>query len=144
MIKQKHKNIEPIEKDCSLKYLCPDCSNVHWISLREARTKNFKIVCECNTIIIPKRIKKLKTVFCQKKIKQEVSLNKPKQVVIPPVPKNTIQIDIQNKCIEALRGFGYCDDEIKKILPEALEASRTNHIKLVIDYLLKNLGEKHE
>lgn len=143
MTKQKHKDIEPIETDSSIKYLCPNCSNAHWISLREAKIKNFKIVCECNTVIVPKRIKKLKTVFHKTKIKpQQIKQKSP--VVIPPVPKSNLSYEIQQKCIDSLKTFGYTEEEIKRTLPEAIEASRIHHIKLVIDYLLKNLGEKND
>lgn len=140
MIKQKYKNIDPSEVDSSLKYICPNCSNIHWISLREAKTKNFKIVCECDSIIIPKQIKKIKAIFPKKNIKNKKESAK---IVIPPVPKQDIPTDILNQCIETLNNFGYEEDCIKKMLPQAINAVRTGYLKLIIDYLFKNLGEKN-
>lgn len=64
-MKTKKKIQKPIEIDVSLKYKCPNnnCGFDHWIFLREAKTKNFKIVCECGTIFKPKRIKTIEVVY---------------------------------------------------------------------------------
>lgn len=64
-MKTKTNNQKPIEVDVSLKYKCPnnDCGFDHWLFLRQAKTKNFKIVCECGTIFKPKRIKTIEVVY---------------------------------------------------------------------------------
>lgn len=73
------KILKPIDVDVSLKYTCPnnDCKFDHWLFLREAQAKNFKIVCECGTIFKPKRIQKIEIVYAnQESVKETV--DKPK------------------------------------------------------------------
>lgn len=68
MLKTKLKNQKPIDIDVSLKYICPNanCKFHHWLFLREAQTKNFKIVCDCGTIFKPKRIQNIEIVYAIK------------------------------------------------------------------------------
>lgn len=65
MTTTKLKNQKPIEVDASFKYKCPSesCGNEHWLFLRQAKVKNFKIVCECGTIFKPKQIKNIEVVY---------------------------------------------------------------------------------
>ena len=66
-MKTKKKTERPIEIDAHLKYKCPNdsCGYFHWLSLQEAQTKNFKIVCDCGNVFKPKRIKTLEIIFEQ-------------------------------------------------------------------------------
>lgn len=75
----KKKNQKPIDIDVSLKYTCPnsDCKFDHWLFLREAQTKNFKVVCECGTIFKPKRIQNIEIVYTHKE-SVEKPVDKPK------------------------------------------------------------------
>lgn len=77
MSKTKLRSQKPIEVEASLKYTCPnnDCNFNHWIFLREAQTKNFKIVCECGEVFKPKCIKKIEIVY----LSEETDKNLPKK-----------------------------------------------------------------
>lgn len=68
MLKNKLKSQKPTQIDVSLKYTCPNnnCGFDHWLFLRQAKTKNFKIVCECGTIFKPKRIQNIEVVYAVK------------------------------------------------------------------------------
>lgn len=60
MKKTKIKNLKPIEIDLHLKYQCPQCNTYHWLSQSEAKTENFKIVCDCSSVLMPKKISRIK------------------------------------------------------------------------------------
>lgn len=108
-MKTKKKKEKPIELDAHLKYRCPkaDCGFFHWLSLGEAKTKNFKIVCDCGTIFSPKRIKKLKISFC------ESIVNKPKKI---ESIEQKINLDLVERCVSVLVGYGFTDTEAKDLL----------------------------
>lgn len=137
-IKTQIKKLKPVEIDCSLKYVCNECNNAHWIFLREAKVKNFKIVCECDNIIYPKTISEISLVYKH----TEAITNKP-TVVIPPVPASKVSLDIQRECDTILKGMGYSSEEIADIIPEAIDSARVSYIKAIIDYSLKNIGDKN-
>ena len=88
MLKKKVQSQKPIEHDIHLKYKCPTCDQHHWLAFREAKTKNFKVVCDCNTVFKVKRISAFKIKyqlenksFETEKTKKEVA----PPVVVPPV-----------------------------------------------------------
>ena len=60
MLKKKVQSQKPIEHDIHLKYKCPTCDQHHWLAFREAKTKNFKVVFDCNTVFKVKRISAFK------------------------------------------------------------------------------------
>ena len=62
------KRQKPIEHDIHLKYKCPTCDQHHWLAFREAKTKNFKVVCSCKTTFSPVQINKFKNE--QKKLEE--------------------------------------------------------------------------
>jgi hypothetical protein len=130
--KIKHKNIEPKEYEVSFKYQCLECRNDHWLFLREVSVKNFKIVCECGSILLPKTIADMSIAYQNN--------NEEKKVVVPPpVPP----LDIRKECATILESFGYSENEIDRILTIAIESVKRDYIKEVINYSLKNLGDKN-
>ena len=92
MLKKKVQSQKPIEHDIHLKYKCPTCDQHHWLAFREAKTKNFKVVCDCNTVFKVKRISAFKIKyqlenksFETEKTKKEVAPPVVAPIVVPPV-----------------------------------------------------------
>jgi hypothetical protein len=126
----KNDRLSPIDIDSSLKYRCTniDCSQEHWISLREAKTKNFKIVCFCGSILIPKQIKKIKVVY--KTIKQNPSLKKNK----------SIPQDILDKCVKVLVAYGFTSKESEDLIKQVYIQHQTDDSFFIIKQVLENIG----
>lgn len=47
---------KPIDADIHLKYRCKKCGIDHWLSFKEASTKNFKVVCYCGSVFKVKQL----------------------------------------------------------------------------------------
>jgi len=133
----KKKNLKPIDVDVHLKYRCPDkkCNYDHWISLKEAQTKNFKMVCDCGNIFKPKQIVKLNICYItDNKVTPTLS---PK----PLVATQTIPSSLQNQCVKILCGYGFTSQESLSMTTKAFEKHPVTHAGLLIKYILQNLGE---
>lgn len=102
MSKTKLRSQKPIDIDVSLKYTCPNnnCKFDHWLFLREAQTKNFKIVCDCGKIFKPKRIKKIEVVYAVKE-----SVKKP--VDKPEESGKMEDIECVSRAINMMISLGY-------------------------------------
>lgn len=124
------KILKPIDYDISYKYICPNtkCNATHWLFLREAKIKGFRVVCECGTIFGIKRILKVKTLY---KKKPEKNSTDPK--------KEQISLDIQTKCVKLLVGYGFTDSEAIGMTNLAFEKNPTNNAGLLVKYILQNL-----
>lgn len=126
----KMKKLKPVEIDATLRYICPNkkCGYDHWLSLKEAQTKNFKIVCDCGTVFKPKQIKKIKVSFVDEQIKQ-------KQEVLPPI-KPTISESLLKTCVKILIGFGFTESESTNLIKNQFDKSlNTNPTALVKETL---------
>jgi hypothetical protein len=97
MIKNKKKLLKPIDHDVHLKYRCPECSVDHWLSLREAQTDGFIIVCECNNIFKVRTVDDIVVKYKDKKIK--IVAEEPKIAVSEPVVY-TMPIELEEEVIE--------------------------------------------
>lgn len=77
----------PIEIHASLRYRCPNinCGLDHWITLQAAKTKKYKIVCDCNFVFYPKLIKKISLKYKTKKQKQKVIKADEEKNIIPDI-----------------------------------------------------------
>jgi hypothetical protein len=144
----KTKNLKPIEIDAQFKYMCPQstCGYCHWISIKEAQTKNFKIVCDCGYVFKPKRIQKIKILYDKPVIKQ-LDTSVVKTVVesveakTPLVVKQFIPDTLLNKCSKTLIGYGFTEQESKKLLSSAYTDNPTENIGELIKFALKKVGE---
>lgn len=143
---------KPIDIDAHLKYRCPKCGYDYWISLREAKTKNFKIVCDCKTVFEPKMIKKIKISYGsikknlpkKKKIVTE-SLKKstdPIPVVVE-TPREKPKIDdiLKNKCVKLLVTYGFTKSEATDLIIKAYEKNTTDDPVLLVKQALSFIGE---
>lgn len=132
-MKTKQKKEKPIEIDAHFKYRCPklDCGYFHWLSLNEAQTKNFKIVCDCGTIFSPKRVKKLKILFVES---MPASNNKIEHI------EQKIDIDLVEKCVSVLVGYGFTDIESKDLLMKSHKQNPNLGSADLIKFTLQSFG----
>ena len=127
------KNQKPIDTDAHFKYRCPDkdCGVDHWISLKQSQTKKFKIVCDCGTILLPKRISRIKITYStvnKKPIETPVSNI---EIAIP--------VDILDSCANLLIGYGFTKDEAVNLITNAYEKCENKDPSSLIKFALQNL-----
>lgn len=115
---------KPIKTDASFLYICPNdnCRIEHWVYLREAQTKNFKVVCYCGTVFKVKQIQNIHINYLTidnnvQKIPENIICDKP-QVVVP--------LDIEEKCVKILTEYGFTEIESKDILNKAYQKCATD------------------
>jgi hypothetical protein len=147
-MKQQKKSQKPIEIDAYLKYRCPNskCNHTHWISLKEAQTKNFKIVCDsCDDIFKPKLVKDVI-------VKHHKKLNKPVETNV----SNTehIQNPIDNSpviserlltlCSKTLIDYGFTKKEAYDLLRQSYVINQTEQPFELIQHTLKMIGTINE
>jgi hypothetical protein len=134
------KNQKPTEIEANIKYTCPNekCKFDHWISLKEAQTKNFKIVCDCSTVFSPKTIKIV--VVKYKKFKQ-------KSILVPDKVEETIHHtipdDILIKSSKIMQTFGFRKKEADLMLTEFFKTNPIYDFKQLVQNTLAFNGEKN-
>ena len=139
----KIKRIEPFGADITFKYKCPntECSFEHYVTYKESKTKNFKVVCDiCDTVFTPKQIKSI-----------TINYEKPKPTPIPieekqkllstyfrNKPKNEKQKQEEKEkhfieeAIITLNHFGFSQKEAKELVREEyIKSGESNPAKLV-------------
>ena len=100
MIKQKKKLLKPIDHDVHLKYRCPECSIDHWLSLREAQTSGFIIVCECSNVFKVRTVDKIVVKYKDKKIKRVVEEEPaiaPIETIAPELKEEVVEPKVEEK-----------------------------------------------
>jgi uncharacterized protein YbcC (UPF0753/DUF2309 family) len=137
MIQKKMKNQKPIEIDAHFKYRCPksSCGFDHWISLKESKTKGFRIVCDCGFVFKPKRISKIKILYA------DIKLVEKKEQPVKTIEKPKIPIDFKNSCVRLLVTYGFTKEESVSLCEKAFEKNPVNSSGLLIKYILQNLEE---
>jgi hypothetical protein len=130
MNKQKKtiRQVKPCDIDIHFKYKCSneECNIEHWLFLKESKTKNFKIVCECGNIYIPKRVSKLVIRYAGS-LKQKHSTQK-------------LSNNILQKCIKILDKYGFDKTESEKLIQQAFEQSKSEEIGSLIKLALQLFG----
>lgn len=105
---QKMKILKPTKLDVSLLYECPTCSSQHWIFSREAQTKGFIIVCECNTVFKPKVIDSFKIKYRKKK----------QTPTTENIEQKNVPVDWLTSCATMLESYGFTPSEAKSVLEQ--------------------------
>jgi hypothetical protein len=126
------KNQKPIEIDAHFKYRCTNCNIDHWISLNQAKTKNYKIVCDCGKVFIPKRISKVRVKYFE-----EPDSSRSQQKTNVAI---TIQSDILEKCIGVLIGYGFTKQEADNLVKQSYIKNQTNDCGQIIKHILESIG----
>lgn len=133
--KQIIKNLRPIELNVHLKYTCPNCSVEHWLSLQEAKTRGYLIVCDCDTVLKVKTIDFLKVKFYKKQ-------KSTKPVERESVVESTkIDVDLLSKCCTILNSYGYEKSEVEDLIIKTYENNPTTDIKTLVKNTLMNIGD---
>lgn len=131
-------NQKPTEIDAHLKYQCPKCGIQHWISYREAKTANFKIVCDCNTVFKPKRVAKIKIIYADNKL-SKIQRNK-SAIQLDTTTHYSLPVEILTKCSKILVGYGFTQLEAENMLKQTYIKNQTEDCIKLIKYTLESLG----
>lgn len=132
---QIHKTkVKPVECDAHLKYICPACHNEHWISLLEASTKNFKIVCDCGTIFRVKRVLDLKLRY--QKVK---TVSSPKKTNINIKTNTTAQ-----QAITIIQNYGFTKDEAEDLIVKCYDPNKNYCVSDLVKEALKTMRVNNE
>ncbi|NBT08685.1 MAG: hypothetical protein EBS93_07000 [Chitinophagia bacterium] len=129
------KNQKPIEYDIHLKYICKKCGQPHWLSFKEASTKNYKIVCDCNHIFKVKRVTGFKLKY------DSLKINKPVYTESKPVTKidKSIPKDLLDTVVNSLVKLGFTVSEAKSLVTKSYSDCPTNDIGLLVKQTLESL-----
>lgn len=148
------KNLKPINYDIHLEYLCPNnCGSRHWLSLKESQEKNFKIVCDCGAVFMPKPVKDINIKYrkCKKKKKKidsSIMESAASPIVavddlpLPDCQEHTFDINsLIEESIVTLCGFGFKKTEAKDLLLQSYHKQPTeNSAQLIKQTLLDSFG----
>lgn len=131
----KKKNQKPIDYDIHLKYRCPNnkCNYEHWLSLKEAKTKDFKVVCDCETIFSPKQIEKIDITYLQTKLDDKKKDDE-------KIKNETMPNDLLEKSTKTLINYGFTKEESEKMLISNYIKGITEDCSTLIKKALKSIG----
>ncbi len=127
---------KPIEVDVSLKYKCPnnDCGFDHWLFIRQAKTKNFKIVCECGTVFKPKRIKTIEVVYATtESVKKNID-SIDNCDIVGGVPKCII------RAIKIMISLGYDEKDAKENVMIIYNNEKISDAGTLVKKAISNIG----
>lgn len=129
MKNQKQIHQKPIDHDVYLKYQCPkeDCGQQHWLTLKEAKTKNFKIVCHCETVFKTKQVDKI--LIKHKKF----STHNTEKVSIK------IPVDLLESCVKILVSYGFDKAESQDLICKSYDKNPTSDSVQLIKNTLMSL-----
>lgn len=143
MIKHKKKNLKPIDMSLSLIYRCPNCSNQHWLSLNQAKTKKFIVVCDCGHVFKVKPVHDIKIIY-QKSVKNNkpivnntnIQSNPTKTVV-------TIPQQLVDACTQVLKNYGFTSSECIPLITDCYNSNPKHTAAEIIKLCISKLGEKN-
>jgi hypothetical protein len=165
MIKNKKKLLKPIDHDVHLKYRCPECSIDHWLSLREAQTSGFIVVCECSNVFKVRTVDKIVVKYKDKKIKRvieeqqlqiaplESTAPELKEEAVEPKVEEKIPVIEEPKVIEkpiipdqmlqsscdVLVNYGFTVNEAKDLIRQTYANNPVDSIGTIVTNCLKTL-----
>ncbi|NBQ16956.1 hypothetical protein EBU24_01425 [bacterium] len=122
---------KPIEFDIHLKYPCKKCYQHHWLSYKEAGTKNFKIVCDCGHTFKVKRVIKFLLLYEKPQAKQVTA---PKELTV-----QTISTELLDKSIKLLIGYGFTKSEANSLIQDSYSKNPTEDFALLVKQVLSSL-----
>lgn len=136
MLKTKLKIQKPTNLEVSLKYICPNinCRFDHWLFLREAQAKNFKIVCDCGTIFKPKRIKNIEIVYAVKESIEKTVDEQESSVTIDEHP------DCVRRAINIMVSLGYSKEDAQSHVLEIFTKEKIEDPGVLVKKAVLNIG----
>lgn len=163
MNKTKTKKLQkPIDADIHLKYRCKKCGMDHWLSFKEASTKDFKVVCGCGVVFKVKRLSGFKFKYkqntvpkiskTQEQIEPSTNVDPPKPVVqtvveqpqpVPqnPVQRTTIPSELLEKSVKLLLSYGFTKTEATKLVTDTYFAVPVKDYATLVKYTLQSIGD---
>ena len=130
---------KPIELEVSFKYICPNsnCDISHWLFLREAKTKNFKVVCECGTTFKPQRVKNIQVVYSKPRTFKNKVDNQTNS------DKICNSDHIISRAVGMMKSLGYSEKESLSFVNAACAIAEYNDPKILVKTAISNFGEKN-
>lgn len=125
-------NQKPIDYDLHLKYLCPECGSIHWLSFKETSTKGFRVVCDCNKVFKVKQTDKLKIKY--KSNKTKVSREETTKITAEEIP-----LDLLNKSVTILVSYGFTSTEASDLLKKFYASNPIKDVSTLIKESLASL-----
>ena len=143
MEKRKIKRIEPAGHDIALKYVCPNpsCLFIHWTSLRESQTKNFKMVCDCGTIFIAKRIRDVTINYVADEKKREEDSLRVAESPADDIIEEAGNLDFLEEAQKTLVRFGFGESEAEYMIFKEYEKSGSRNPATLVKMSLDFFGE---
>lgn len=119
-------NQKPIDHDIHLKYKCPnsECGIYHWLSLKEAKTPHFLMVCDCGTVFESATVNDVNITFLEN--------------------NSGTNLDFQNECIRILVNYGLSETESAYLFNKASHMYKADKPISLVRYILQNIGELNE
>lgn len=130
---KKIKNLKPTEINLHLKYTCPQCGIEHWLSLDEAKTIGYIMVCDCKTKLRPKPIKNIRIIY-----KNNVTTKRETEKKDSAVP-----VALLENCVKILVGYGFSIKEAKTLVEQSYSKNSENDALVIIKDILANIGGIH-
>jgi hypothetical protein len=131
------KKIKPIDIDLHLKYLCPNCGAICWLSLRESKTVGYINVCDiCHDTFKVKTIHKITIQYKNNKsVGKAIEKNQKTSIIFDP--------DTRLKSISSLVGYGFTQKEASELVDDTFDIFKTNDIGILVKESLKLFGAKN-
>lgn len=131
---KKIKNLKPLECVADLRYRCSSCGIDHWISIKEAKTSGFIIVCDCSSLLKVKVIKDIKIVYHENVVAQPKHSSLATAVVIEKTDEKIIK-----QACSALNTYGFTAQESVAMALKHTEKEAFKDVKSLIEKILSNL-----
>jgi hypothetical protein len=145
----KKKNQKPTEYDLHLKYLCNRCGQEHWLSLREASTKDYKVVCFCDNVFTVKAVEKIKIKYAteepviQTNVDHHTKTDVEQQIINNPV----LSPSLYNSATKLLITYGFTKAEANEMVTAAYAKNPVDDYKILVQTILNSLevtdGNQH-
>ena len=131
------KRQKPKEYDLHLKYSCPDCGCDHWLSLLEASTTNFKVVCDCAVVFRVKKVAGIKLLY-------DRALKQARQKTIAPQTSDIESNILVKQAIEVITNYGFTSKEAKDLVIKCYDASKNYSVSDLVKQALELIKVKNE
>jgi hypothetical protein len=135
--KKKIKNLKPVECIADLRYRCTNCGLDHWVSIKEAKTRDFIIVCDCDTLLKVKQIQTVNVVYVNDATLQKRPVNTTQAPIIPTVKPTDAKV-ISQACA-VLSTYGFTKQEAMDMATKYTEKESFTDVKILVSKILSNL-----
>ena len=127
-MKQNGKKIKPSKIDISFTYICHECGEDHWVTLKENQTENFMVVCKsCDAVIYTTPLAKVSVKYKE---------DKPK----PQKVQETDNNDLVDRCVKSLVYYGFDKSEAISMAEEACHKYDTSDVGELVKKMIFDFG----